>query len=284
MDWRIKAIAFHVLDRLPGTALHRWLQQKVTGRYFPKISEEMVENYEFHIRNFRGGVALEFGAGAALVTPLLLSQAGADKVIAIDLTAHANVERVNHAIDALSKLRPGNWPKLTTLSDLTRYRIEYRAPADARRTGLSDASVDFVYSTSTLEHIPGSDIRAILTECRRILKPDGVMSFIIDYHDHYATFDSSITRWNFYRFTDRKWRKWNPSGHYQNRLRHSDFVQMFKNCGFHVEDSRRHKRAEDLDMVPICSEFAPYTRHDLTTSNGYFVLLHHSPSPRDSEE
>ena len=41
---------------------------------------------------------------------------------------------------------------------------------DARATGLPAGSVDFVTSTSTLEHIPEDDLVPLLAECRRLLR------------------------------------------------------------------------------------------------------------------
>ena len=60
---------------------------------------------------------------------------------------------------------------------------------------LPAASVDFVSSTNTLEHIPATDIGPILAECRRLLRPDGVVSCRIDMRDHYSYFDAGGARW-----------------------------------------------------------------------------------------
>jgi hypothetical protein len=40
-----------------------------------------------------------------------------------------------------------------------------------KSNGMPDGSVDFIYSTSTLEHIPGMDTRALLLECFRAATP-----------------------------------------------------------------------------------------------------------------
>jgi SAM-dependent methyltransferase len=183
-------------------------------------------------------------------------------------------------IRQLATRMPGAWPQVSSFADLdAKYRIAYRAPADARSTGLPDESVNFIYSTSTLEHIPGADIAKILSECTRIAAPDARLSFIIDYHDHYGTADRSITRWNFYRYTDRQWRKYNPGDHYQNRLRHSDHEKLFANVGLQTISARRIVQPwaeEELARTPVCDEFQ-YSREDLATTNGYFVLAPAAP-------
>lgn len=281
MNWRLKCLAFHLLEIAPmGKNLHSILQKRVTGRYYQKLTPNELSAYSFHTENFMSftpsGVALEFGAGRNLLTPLLLSRAGASRIHAFDLTRLATLEQVNDVILQLRNLLPGDWPTVASLEELLpAYRIQYHAPGDARNTGLADKSVDFVYSTSTLEHIPATEIRQILSECKRLLSPQGVMSFIIDYHDHFGTADRNITRWNFYRYSRRAWNKYNPSNHYQNRLRHSDHEALFAGMDLVVDLERRtipDWAESELLRTAIAPDFARYSRQDLLTSNGHFIL------------
>jgi SAM-dependent methyltransferase len=246
------------------------MQKHITGRYLLTVDDALLEVFGFHLKNFSGGIAIEFGAGTDLLCPLLLSNAGAREVIALDLTRLASADRVNNVIRQLRGKLPGEWPEISDVDgDLfAKYRIRYMAPGDARATGLADASVDMVCSTSTLEHIPENAIRSILKEARRILKPTGVASFIIDYHDHYASGDRSISRFNFYRYGHALWRIFNPGMHYQNRLRHSDFLKLFD--GFSVTESAIVP-PDQID-VPLAAPFKHYGARDLLALNGFFTL------------
>lgn len=274
MDWRLKCAAMHVLSMIPGHAIHGLLQ-RVSGRYFEVLTSEVLVAYNFHITNFRrlpaGSVALEFGAGRNMLSPLLLSHAGASRVYAYDLDRIATVPQVNAVIRQLRQMLPGDWREITALSDLERYRIDYRAPGDARTTGLPDGSVNFVCSTSTLEHIPSADIRRILRECRRVLTSDGLMSHIIDYHDHYASADRSISRVHFYRYSERAWQFANPSRHYQNRLRHSDYIELFEAAGLSAVEQRALITPVAIDRDVIHERFLRYSDEDLAALNGFFV-------------
>src|SRR5690606_7554709 len=147
--------------------------------------------------------------------------------------------------------------------------VEYRAPCDARATGLPAGSFDLVTSTSVLEHIPPADLPAVLAECRRLLRRDGVCSFQVDYKDHWCYFDRSISHHNFMRYTEREWRRYNPPLHYQNRLRHSDYVRLFEEAGFTVEAD---PQVEDLPDFPLAPEFRRYDEPDLRTTRAWFVL------------
>jgi SAM-dependent methyltransferase len=266
-----------MLDIVPrGDALHALAQRYVTGRYFRRLSDANIESHRYHVNNYlrlgRPGVALEFGAGGSLSAALLLSAAGAT-VYAYDINRLASVERINHVIRAFRQRGlDGNWTELETFDELERrYRIRYVAPGDARATGLPAGSVDYFYSMSCLEHIPQDEIGEILAELRRIATPDALMGFGIGYYDHYATADKSISRCNFYRFSERAWRFWNPPRHYQNRLRHSDFERMFR--AYPVLDNQRMMADESLlTGLPIDPKFSHYSREDLLTVSGRFLL------------
>jgi hypothetical protein len=288
MNWKLKAFAMHFLAHAPGSlAIHRWLQRNVTGRYLDHLSNEFLAAYNYHVANFlrlpapEQSCALEFGVGRNLLTPLLLSAAGAREIFACDIERLATVEHINQVIRQLQNLAvpsPGQtWREIDNLEpDLKRYyRINYLAPVDARHMALAARSIDFFCSTSTLEHIPRADIVSILTECRRLCSSSALMSFIIDYHDHYATFDRAITRFNFYRYSESTWKLFNPPNHFQNRLRHSDYEAIFESCGLLAVEKRTVVPSDDqkeLQEIQLSGEFKRYSTVDLAALNGFFLL------------
>jgi hypothetical protein len=277
MNWRLKCLAFRALDLVPGgDALHVWAQRHVTSRYFRTLSDANIESHRYHVDNYlklgRTGVALEFGAGGSLSAALMLSAAGAT-VYAYDIARLANVERINHVIrEYRARGMAGDWQELSTMDDLERrYRIRYVAPGDVMATGLPSGSVDYMYSMSCLEHIPVEQLRGVLAELCRIATHDAMLGFGIGYYDHYATADKSITRCNFYRYSDRQWRFWNPPRQHQNRLRHGDFEKLF--ADFDILDNVRMQADEDiLEGLPIDRKFAAYSKSDLLTVSGRFLL------------
>jgi SAM-dependent methyltransferase len=289
MNWKVKCLAFYVMHYAPaGGNIHAWVQRRITRRYFPKFTQEFISGYLFNVRNFQelqshpASSALEFGAGANLLTSLLLSAAGASKVFVYDIKRLATVEQVNDAIRQLCEIKYPNssnpdWPSIRNLdADLfNKYRVNYVAPGDARRTGLPANSVDFIYSTSTLEHIPRNEMHSILCECRRILKHEGRVSFIIDYHDHYSTADAGISRFNFFRYSNALWKWFNPPNHYQNRLRHSDYERIFTETEFRFVRNRHiipPGSIEQLQDIPVADCFRRYSKDDLAGLNGLFLL------------
>jgi SAM-dependent methyltransferase len=216
-------------------------------------------------------VFYEFGVGWDLRVPLSYYVLGVDRQILVDLHPHARPELVNDSIRRLDAATPSfeaevgrplrtvGAPEIERTVDLERLGITYLAPCDAGDTRLADGSVDFVSSTDTLEHVPPEDIARILSECRRLLRPGGVLSCRIDLEDHYSRFDSSISRFNFLRYSDRAWAVVNSSLHYQNRLRYPDYVQLAVAAGFEVLQERvswaSPEQLEELGRLPLAERF-----------------------------
>ena len=66
------------------------------------------------------------------------------------------------------------------------------------------------------------------------MKDDGIVSARIDYSDHYAYTDKTISLLNYLKFDEITWKKYNHNCHSQNRLRHYDYIDIFNKCGFVV--------------------------------------------------
>jgi hypothetical protein len=289
--WLIKVAVQHAMCISPRPeVLNYWFQRRVThsvpigyADFRRKFSQAVTHFTAF--RHHHGDAQLsplffEFGAGWELVTPLAYYTLGIDRQVLVDLRPLAKLDLVNGVIQQFGldrdelqlaapvPLRPMPVAKLGRLDELeTVFGIRYIAPADARRTGLSAQSIDFISSTSTMEHIPPNDLVAILCECARVLKSDGLLSCIIEPCDHYANFDSGISPYNFLRFSDTLWRFMNPSIHYQNRLRYPDYARLFDAAGLtRIAERIVWPTATDchtIEEMPLAAQFQSYSVQDL---------------------
>jgi len=270
MDWRIKCLALHALAR--ARWLHR-IAERVTGSGNLTVTDSYLRLHRRHAETYRRvhpGRALEFGGGRHFLSPLLLSEAGATEILVYDLERLTSPEQINHTIRQLKNRLGGEWPEIADFDDLHRkYRIRYLAPSDARDTGLPAASVDFVCSTNTLEHIPPDDIRRIFAESARIARRGAIFSHAVDYMDHFSYADRSVSQFNFYRYTAKQWRWLNPPNHYQNRLRHTDYERLFAELPLAVIDVQSGRA--DAVRVELAPEFRHYELPDLLTHSAYFV-------------
>lgn len=299
MRWQQKAQIQRILSRIPGgETLYYWLQRYVT-KSLPPSDAKFLERFVIeasHIDAYNrlghtpiGEAAFyQFGAGWTMTGPLIFHALGVNQQLLVDIRRLLRPWLINVAAEQLSRLDVGREldriPKGQLSASIPEaidqmqswWGIDYRAPADARSTGLPANSVDCITSTNTLEHIPQADIASILTECQRILKPGGVMSFRVDYQDHYSYFDRSIGVYNFLQFDSRQWRPWNPDLHYQNRLRHCQYLDMYNHAGFEmVEDHAREGTAEDIGAIRglrIHNDFSGMSAEDLAVRYSTVIL------------
>lgn len=302
MRWKTKALVQGAFSRMPGGESLNYLCQRRVFRSLPvddSVFHEKAEIARRHLANLteHGQVPVgdarfyEFGAGKDLILPLCLYCHGANEQLLVDIRPLARDELV---LDTLSRLDAGVVPGLPRRpgpgragaglpAQLAALGITYRAPCDARETGLPAQSVDYITSTSTLEHIAEPDIRLILRESRRILRVEGRMSMFVDYQDHYSYADTSISAYNFLQYEDREWARWSPSLQFQNRLRHADYLALFEEAGFEIlDDQPTTGSAEDLEVVrtlALAGRFRSASEHDLAVRDS-FVTLKPAAGPR----
>lgn len=252
IPWKIKSTIFRLIDIFSANAFLYFFQKNVTKR--SRITKiEVNDNWVSHkstlIENGCTEFIFEFGAGKSLTQNLYLSDT-IDRQLVVDLNPMIDLKLVEQSRSLLaSKVNLKANTEIKFLDNLASYGIEYRAPYDASKTDLPDKSLDACISTNTLEHIPKESIRAILNELYRTLKNTGVVSAKIDYSDHYAHTDSSITLLNFLNFSEYEWRKYNHNCHYQNRLRHNDYKKIFLDCNFEIISEDLFFGEEDISDI-----------------------------------
>jgi hypothetical protein len=151
---------------------------------------------------------------------------------------------------------------------LDHFKIAYLAPQDLTRTAIGARSLQVILSRAVLEHIPPDALRNMLARCRELLRDGGVMAHIIDNSDHRQHGDSRLSPVDFLRYSDRAYRVLSAlhPRNYQNRLRHDDYLRLFRNAGFEIvrDVSAPDPRAlQDLQTMPLASKYAASSREDL---------------------
>jgi len=298
IDWRIKALLQLVFSSIPRGEQLNYLVQRSVGSLpasdaafcgtvsYAKRHIDAIRRY--YNRSLANATFYEFGAGWDMVIPLAFYGFGVGSQILVDIRRLIRVALINDTIEKYQRMaselavprRPTahlncnkyNFTRL--LKQL--YGIDYRAPCDAKQTGLPPRSIDCITSTSTLEHIQKEDIPSILRECHRILRDDGLMSVLVDYDDHYSYFDTKVSGYNFLQYSDRMWVMFNPALHYQNRLRHRDYLDLFQAAGFDVvEDQHKEMTETDLktlERLSLNARFRNYSSGDLAVHNALLTL------------
>lgn len=302
MNWRFKGAIQKALSILPfGVAANDLLRAALGGRrrLEREIAIKVLDDWLVLARHlhrlalpFAGREYLEIGTGWYPTLPFCFGLAGARRTWTYDLTRHLNeamtarlVECLEPHLPAIAQAGARDLAEVradhavlaaagTLASRLKAARVEYRAPADATRTGLPEASVDVVYSNSVLEHVPRAVIAAMMAETRRVLRPGGVAIHSVNCGDHYAYFDRSITQVNYLAYTEREWRKWNNDIQYQNRLRARDFLALAEGAGLELVFEEHHAKPHLLAQVAsmrIAPEFRDYPPEQLACTSIDFV-------------
>lgn len=237
--------------------------------------------------DLRGLRMVELGTGWQPTVPLLLTcYCGAEKVVTFDHVRHVRCELVRGVFRQFSARQAfirsclGDWQGAVDgcrpdfrgsgcglNSLLSSCAVDYRAPADAAASGLPAGSVDVFFSNKVLEHVPQKALPAICGEAFRVLKPGGYFYNFIGMIDHYAYFDRSLSWVNCLRYPDWAWKLLAQNRiSYQNRLRHRDYLDLMKEGGFRILESKTLIRPQDvqaLENMPLCPRFRGRDREDL---------------------
>lgn len=264
MNWRVKAAIQRACANLPvgRDALYYSLQWTFGALRDPNMAFSMqraaarmatqLHQHGFEVADKR---VLEVGTGWRVDLPIALYLCGARSVITYDIRRLLKPRLVMSAVATLSRnlervqttLGPFADPdeiaqRLRRLSGASTVReifriagIEYRAPADATRTGLPDASVDLHLSHTVLQHIPYDTLVQLLREASRVLAPGGLACHHMDLSDQFAQADASISRAHFLRYSDAEWTALADNAFaYHNRLRAADYERLYAEAGHEI--------------------------------------------------
>ncbi len=296
MNFKIKCLLQRTFSMVPKGEILNYFFQRYLIRTLPVSNDFFLYKVDIlykHFQKFNEHQALqknefkyyEFGAGWDLMMPLAMGSMGYE-VACIDIrklifknlildTIHKfnkNIEQIPFPIKKIQIQDERN-----PLSSLQKsLKFNYSAPLDARDTKFQSDYFDFATSTATFEHIPGEDLILILNETYRILKPGGILSLIIDYQDHWSYFDNKLSAYNFLKYSEKEWEKYNPSLHYQNRLRHKDYLDIIDKTDFQIMEIRPTMPSElninTLNELNINAIYKKYTFDELSILGSHIIL------------
>ncbi len=264
MRWKHKATIQNLIASLPpnvGNRAYYYLQSRYGGLRNPTPVSRLKAGVEVARRIRRMGhsvdskVFLEVGTGHQLNLPLSLWLCGASQVTTVDLNRYLKPELVKSdleymrehqdeihalfsepAVSGFCDRRLEQVACCASLEELLELApIRYVAPADAAHLELAAASVDYHVSFTVLEHIAPLVLKGIFLEALRLLRPNGLLVHYIDFTDHFAHSDETISSVNFLQFSEHEWER--LAGNrlmFHNRLRVDEFRDLLSSLGVEI--------------------------------------------------
>lgn len=239
-----------------------------------------------------GGRVVELGPGR---TPELLAAfalAGAKEALGYETTLESGTDLTPSDMDELARLLEASAPGfieaaggLTPASPDAVSLAAYNGSA----IPLEAASVDLLYSRTVLEHVRGRDVRPLIADMRRVLKPGASMVHLIDFRDHMKlTRTDEPDGWTFTNvhgdwldaltYSDRLFdAMFSRRPVYINRLRSSDWRSLLLDAGFEL----LHVNEDSLPLAsprhPLDARFRSYDQDVLETAS--MIVTCRKPQP-----
>jgi SAM-dependent methyltransferase len=305
-SWVLKAAVQKLLAALPAAhVLNHLLQARITHSLDltgDRVTAQMGRCAR-HLEAYaapRGTIparVLEVGTGWHPLLPLGFHLCGCDEIRTLDRLALVTPRRIRETLEAVvERIRDGSLsgalPRLVPpRADLLRERLrELQAAPGTRaletlgiRYQVGDASevpagsADLVVTNSVLEHLDENELRALLTQMRRVIAPGGVASHFVDLGDHYAVFDRRIDVYNFLKFSDRTWNLVNSRLHWQSRFRITEYRRLLAETGWVLqEEASQRGTLGNLVKVPLAPKYRHYPLADLLVYRSWIRAL---PAP-----
>jgi SAM-dependent methyltransferase len=221
-----------------------------------------------------GFVGLELGPGDAVSSALVARSFGSSAYHLVDVDAFAQTDVACYRALARYLEQLGlPVPKMegaTSLDDvLALCGATYRTSGLASLRTLPDRSIDFIWSNTVLQHVRRSEFLETMGELRRVLRPGGVCSHVLDLAD---TVGGAL---NNLRFPERLWesRLVAESGFYTNRLRYSELLAHFAAVGFRADVVNITRwTTPPTPRSKLARQFRRFSDDDLCVS-GFHVVL-----------
>ncbi len=215
---------------------------------------------------------VEIGSGWFPLMPYLFKvKLGVKNIYTFDINKHYNGKRIYNTSKIFSKAL--NISPHKKLPDFIKY---------FPNTNISDTPFSFspklIYSRFVLEHVQPNALLKIHQHLYDQTSKETKIIHLISPSDHRSYSDSSLSTYDFLKYSQPEWDSIQTKFDYHNRLRLPDYISIFEKSNYKVEyltyekiskDSKKYKMFKDLN---IHNDFKIYTEEELLASS-IVVLL-----------
>ncbi len=310
--WVVKALIQKFISFLPfAHRINFWFQKNITKgvtlskeHFNDKLvhCSDHIEFYRVHLernelkadskdKSMKDSVVFELGTGWYPIVPIGFYLCGASKIVSYDVSALCTNERLFNTIDEfkiwkengslelyIPEIDERRWNTLINLDRSLEFEVliaqlgfEFIV-GDARKTLLTDDSIDVYVSNNVLEHIYASILSPILKELHRIVKSDGLQSHFIDMSDHFAHSDSSITVYNYLKYSKGAWKWIDNSVQPQNRMRLPQYLELFDPYQLDIRlERQRNGDLKKLNSVEIDASYNSFKKEEVAITHVHLL-------------
>ena len=280
-----KNALFKLLEMLPpnaGFAIYHYLQKLLSGdKILQKIkSTESSYSHLVEIANrlkvgIEGKDVMEIGSGWLPLMPYhFLFRGAAKRVFTYDINKHyssRSIKKLNEIYKKKFEVDFEVQPPFF-LPETLRYFPNTNL---SKETSLQ---ADIVFSRFVLEHVHPEDIYAIHQNLKRNLEKGSYIFHFISPGDHRAYVDKSLSLQDFLKYSEQEWMHRCTRFDYHNRLRLSQYLDLFNELGFEVVyldyDSAKpgSPAYKSFKNVTLHEDFKSLSDEDLTAGSINIVL------------
>ena len=275
---QLKTFALKALDILPSK-LGYYLYHKIQSKSFKSLDKFINPNLSSYEKInsiltendilLKSKTILEIGSGWIPILAYFLKVMGEiDKVYTYDINKHYQQKYLDKCFNYITYnydtkiniIENGEF----TLPDF----IEYHPYTNIINADIPN-TVDIVISRFVLEHISPEDLVAIHKKLFDSLPDQAFVLHLISPSDHRAHSDSSISLYDFLKYSKKEWDNIQTKFDYHNRLRLPNYLDIFKDAGFEIlyveydkgkENEEKYKKFKKLE---IHSDFKNYSEEEL---------------------
>ncbi|MBC8046316.1 MAG: hypothetical protein H7Y00_05935 [Fimbriimonadaceae bacterium] len=248
-----------------------------------------LQKYTVYTKDF---TALELGTGWYPIVPIGLYLAGAETIYSADIKSTITAKKIQLTIkkildyDNENKLQqyiPGQYAeRIITLKEIYNSKLNEEQMfsrlhiktivGDITKSDLQQTSIHLINSNNTFEHIPPVILKTILEYFRKIIHADGVMSHFIDLSDHFSHSDTSISNYNFLKFSETQWKLIDNTIQPQNRLRIPEYRKLLQETKWLiVEEELTSAQADRIDSITISKRFKHFSKEELAVTHALLI-------------
>lgn len=301
--WILKAVIQKFISVLPFSFYINYYFQKYITKglvlsdyyFFDKLvhARHHLSFYNKYSSNQPIINSLELGTGWHPILPICMYLSGVQNIYTIDINNHlskqAYIETIARFIELNQSGNLNNYlnyseDKFEILEEIFQNKLTYSVfqiqsklnihteIMDASKLKFESNFFQFIHSNNTFEHIYAESLAPILLELNRVKSARGIMSHFIDMTDHYSHMDTTISNFNFLKYSEKEWLWIDNSVQPMNRWRVNDFQNLYLDIKIPIiEIEKQNGDIKALTNLNLDFKYSNYKFDDLLVTHAYFI-------------